>query len=103
MKSEKTRRRYRVRFQQQLELLFVFYWILWALFWIKNYFKTKDAIESYHDVPFTRESHGNDSDKTYLRNRKRYAWTKYINKKLDYKERIKKARRKKDQILDKSK
>mgnify|MGYP001331544761 FL=1 len=101
MKNEKIKRQSRVRVQQQLELLFVFYWIFCVFFWLVNYFKTRDSIESYYDIPLIREAHTNDSDKDYLKNRKRYAWIKFINKAPDYKERIRKARRKKDQMLDK--
>jgi hypothetical protein len=101
MKSEKTKRQAQIRMQQQLELLFIFYWLLWVSFWLINYLKTRDAIESFYIVPFEREIRVNDSAKTYLQSRKRYAWKKYVNKELDYKERVKKASRKRDQSLDK--
>ena len=103
MKDEKTKRHSRIKFQQRLELLFIFYWVLCIIFWIIKYIKIRDAKESCFDNPFQREIQNNDSNATYLQTRKRYAWVKYINRELDYKERIKRANRKKNQTFDKDK
>ena len=91
--SEKTKRHETIHFQQQLELGFALQWAIYAFSYLYHLVKLRDPREAYYDISFERESYGNESYKNYLKNRKRYAWIKYIGRDYDYKERIKRARR----------
>ena len=91
--SEQTKRHETIHFQQQLELGFALQWTIYAFSYLYHLVKLKDSREAYYDISFEREAYGNEADKNYLENRKRYAWVKYIGRKHDYKERIKRARR----------
>ena len=91
--SEKTKRHECIHFQQQLELAFVGQFILYGLSYLYHLIKLRDPREAYYSICFEREAGGNESDKNYLKNRKRYAWIKYIGREYDYKERIKRAGR----------
>lgn len=67
-----------IHFQQQLELLFVFQWLLYGLFWLAGLIRYRDGAKAYYESPFEREAYANDKDEDYLHNRRRYAWVKYI-------------------------
>jgi hypothetical protein len=76
--SEETRRHETIHFQQQLELLFIFHWILYISFWIIGLFIFKSGKEAYKESPFEREARHNEHEEDYLKNRTRYSWIKYI-------------------------
>ena len=66
-----------IHFQQQLELLFVFQWILYGVFWLRGFIMYRDASLAYYRNPFEQEAYDNESNSNYLQNRKRYSWIKY--------------------------
>lgn len=72
-----TKRHETIHFQQQLELLFVFQWILYGLFWVHGYARYRDAKLAYYRNPFEQEAYHNDQNAQYLGTRKRYNWIKY--------------------------
>ena len=72
-----TRRHETIHFQQQLELLFVFQWILYAFFWLVGLVKYKSGKEAYYKNPFEQEAYNNAPVTNYLQDRKRYSWWKY--------------------------
>lgn len=76
--AEKTVRHETIHFQQQLELLFVGQWLLYGLFWLVGLVRYRDGSKAYYESPFEREAYQNDKDEDYLKNRKRYAWVRYI-------------------------
>jgi hypothetical protein len=59
----------KIHFYQQLELLFVFQWILYGIFHL---------IYGYDKNPFEREAYENEKDKNYLGERFPLSWVKYI-------------------------
>jgi len=75
--SEETRRHETIHFQQQLELLFVFQWILYGVFWVIGLIKYKSGKEAYYNNLFEQEAYTNEGDPNYLKRRKRYSWWKY--------------------------
>jgi hypothetical protein len=92
--SPVTRRHETIHFQQQLELAFVGFYILYALSWLHGLWKYRDSAVAYREIIFERESYSNDYIEDYLENRPRYAWIKHWgDNKDDYKERIKRTRR----------
>ena len=77
--SEKTKRHETIHFQQQLECLFVFQWILYGFHYLVLFVKYKgDGKKAYHNICFEREAYEHDKEHLYLENRKRYNWIKYI-------------------------
>ena len=75
--SETTKRHETIHFQQQLELLFVFQWILYGLFWVVGFIKYRDGKKAYYQNLFEQEAYDNEGDVNYLSNRKRYSWWSY--------------------------
>lgn len=78
--SEKTKRHETIHFQQQLECLFVFHWILYGLSWLAGYIRHGNGRDAYYNCVYEREAYDNDQDETYLETRPRYAWIKYIGR-----------------------
>ncbi len=76
--SEKTKRHETIHFQQQIELLFVFQWVLYVLFWLINLIRFRDGAVAYREIPFEREAYRNEHDEKYLQVRKRFAWLHHV-------------------------
>ena len=75
--SERTKRHETIHYQQQLEMLFVFQWIMYGAFWLRGYWKYRNGKQAYYQCPFEQEAYGNQDDIEYFEFRKRYAWLKY--------------------------
>ena len=75
--SDRTKRHETIHFQQQLELLFVFQWVLYILFWLRGYIKYRNGKVAYIKNPFEQEAYINQHKADYLSTRKRYSWWKY--------------------------
>jgi len=76
--SESTKRHETIHFWQQIELLFVFQWILYALFYIIGRFTQGSWRMAYYSNPFEVEAYENEDDEAYLENRKWWSWVKYL-------------------------
>ncbi len=76
--TPRLRRHETIHFQQQLELLFVGFYILYLFFWLLGLLKYRSGDIAYYEIPFEREAHENHFTEGYLKNRKRYSWIKYI-------------------------
>jgi len=76
--SGSLRRHELIHWKQQLELLFVFQWILYISFWLVLWVYHKDRVKAYRLNPFELESYENQSDKLYLKMRRTFAWRHYI-------------------------
>jgi hypothetical protein len=79
--SEVTKRHETIHFQQQLELLFLPFYVLYGFFWLVGYAKTRNGQDAYHFIAFEKEANAGEVSETYLENRKRYSWIKYIGNK----------------------
>lgn len=58
----------RIHMRQQVELLVVFFYLLYFFEWL---------CKSYEDISFEREAYENESDIDYLKKRKMFAWVNY--------------------------
>lgn len=67
-----------IHWQQQLEMLLIFFYIWYVIEFI---IKTITTIDAYRSLSHEREAYNNDDNLEYLKTRKLYAWLKYINKK----------------------
>lgn len=64
---------------------------LWALLFVPLFFwwygieylyrlcQYRDTKNAYRNISFEREAYANEKDLTYLTNRRRFAWTKYLH------------------------
>ena len=59
----------KIHFAQQKELLIVFFYILYAVFYL---------FYGYRNMPFEKEAYNNDDNLNYLNNRKLFSWFKYL-------------------------
>ena len=75
--SKTCRRHETIHFQQQLELLFLFQWLLYGVFWIFGFIKYHDAAKAYRQNPFEQEAYTNQRKIKYLERRKRWCWKNY--------------------------
>ena len=77
--SEQDRRHEIIHYYQQLEMLFVFQWVMYALFYIIGRLRFGSWEDAYYNNPFEKEAYSKQSDKNYLKNRRFYALTKHIS------------------------
>ena len=76
--SERTKNHETIHYRQQLEMLFVFQWVLYGLFHIVGLVRYRSGQDAYYENPFEREAYNNDTNLNYLDSRKPYAWIKYV-------------------------
>jgi hypothetical protein len=89
-----TKRHETIHFQQQLELLFLPFYLLYILAWFHGLWKYRNAVTAYRESVFEREAFSNDCTEGYLETRSRYAWVKHWSDDKDsYKERVKRVLR----------
>lgn len=68
----------KIHWQQQLELLIIFFYLWYIIEWfIKLFINSPNA---YYTISFEREAYGNDENLKYLETRKKFAWFKHIIK-----------------------
>lgn len=82
--SERTIVHESIHAKQQLEMLFVLFYLWYAIEYclIRLLHKTQNC--AYHDVSFEEEAYANDDNKAYLSTRKHYAWLKYVKFKSNH-------------------
>lgn len=68
-----------IHFFQQLEMLFVFHWILYAYFYALGYYRSGKTRSAYLSNPFELEAYDNQDKKDYMKNRGWFSWTKYLS------------------------
>lgn len=73
---KKTIRHESIHWEQQKELLGIFFYLLYFLEWIVKIFVY--GKKAYVNLAAEREAYGHDMDNSYLNRRKRYRWLKYI-------------------------
>lgn len=78
--SDTTKRHEAIHYKQQLELLFIFQWILYVFFWLYGLAKYRNGKEAYYEIPFEREAYYNEENVEYLKGRKLFSWILYIKK-----------------------
>ncbi len=63
---------------QQKELLVVFFYIFYTLEWLIRLLQYKNRYLAYRNLSFEREAYQNETDRTYLKNRKIWAFLNYL-------------------------
>jgi hypothetical protein len=77
--SERTKRHETIHYHQQLEMLFVLQWALYALFYVVGRLRYGSWKDAYFLNPFEQEAFDNQEDTNYLKERKLWSWTKYVS------------------------
>ena len=68
----------RIHTQQQKELLFIPFYILYILEWLFRLIQYRNQHEAYMNISFEREAYKYGHDLTYLSQRKPYSWIKFM-------------------------
>jgi len=68
----------RIHTAQMLEMLIVFFYLWYVVEWVVKIFTPG---RSYYRISFEREAYRHMNDLKYLKNRKHFAWMKYIRQK----------------------
>ena len=69
----------KIHIRQQLELLVIFFYILYIAEYYYHFFRLKNAHSAYHAISFEREAYSMEHDLNYLKKRKFWAFKKYFN------------------------
>jgi len=67
----------KIHFMQQLELLFIFHWLLYGLFYFAARLAGHTHEKAYRSNPFEREAYDEENNLNYLNDRPGYSWMRY--------------------------
>jgi hypothetical protein len=68
----------KIHFLQQVEMLFVFHWLLYLFFYFLSRSRGHNHYSAYRHNPFEIEAYDNEHDLNYLTSRKTFAWVRSI-------------------------
>jgi hypothetical protein len=68
----------RIHLKQQLELLWVFFFIWYFLEYLIGLFRYKNHSKAYINISFEQEAYMNETNLEYLKERKMYSFLKYF-------------------------
>lgn len=67
----------KIHLRQQLEMLLIFFYVLYLGHYLYNLFKYRQHHEAYMNICFEREAYAHEWDLNYLRDRKFWAFLRY--------------------------
>ena len=76
--SDTTRCHESIHWEQYKECLILGFIVLYVFFYLINLLKRQSGSEAYHNIPFEVEAYENESEVSYLNNRRHFAWVKNI-------------------------
>lgn len=68
----------KIHIRQQLELLIIFFYILYMVEYYYHFFRLKNAYQAYKSISFEREAYAMENDLNYLKKRKFWSFTKFM-------------------------
>ncbi len=68
-----------IHFWQQLELLFIFHWVLYIIFYLAGRLSGKNHHTAYMNIPFEKEAYAFEKNYHYVSKRKVFAWLRFIH------------------------
>ena len=71
----------KIHLKQMQEMLWIPYYLWYCIEYICIRLFHKKQGDAYHDVSFEEEAYNNEWDFEYTKNRKHYAWLKYLKPK----------------------
>lgn len=72
----------KIHFWQQVEMLFIFHWVFYALFYLAGRLGGQCHYIAYRYNPFELEAYNHDPETDYLRRRPPFAWVRYVPESL---------------------
>jgi len=63
---------------QQRELLFVCFYLLYFIEWLIRLVQFRDSHTAYRNISFEREAYKNMRNKNYSKQRRIFAWSRYL-------------------------
>lgn len=63
---------------QQVEMLWVFFYLWYGLEWLVKLLKYRSTTVAYYNISFEREAYANEADLLYRRHRRHFAWWRYL-------------------------
>lgn len=70
----------KIHFLQQVEMLFIFHWFFYGVFYLISRAKGHGHYVAYRYNPFEMEAYANEHDVDYLKKRRFFAWASYVRK-----------------------
>lgn len=77
--SERTLNHELIHTAQIKELLYIFFYLWYAIEWIVRLIQYRDRLSAYYNISFEREAYSNQYDLSYLKYRKKYEFRKYLS------------------------
>ncbi len=68
----------RIHTRQQLEMLFVFFYVWYLAEWLIKICLYRNRIKAYRNISFEREAYKHMNNLNYLKHRKHFAWMKHL-------------------------
>lgn len=68
----------KIHLKQQLELGIAFFYLFYGLEWLIKLLKYKNSYITYENLSFEREAYQNEHNLDYIKNRKKWAFIKYM-------------------------
>lgn len=75
--SEELIRHERIHFRQQMEMLWIGFFLWYFLEFFLRWLKTKNRMTAYRNISFEREAYREEANLHYLSARKPFAWFKH--------------------------
>lgn len=75
--DEQTLNHEKIHLAQQRELWLVGFYLLYAFYWLRARLLGMSSHDAYMAIPFEVEAYAQQHDMDYLKNRERFAWSKY--------------------------
>lgn len=72
----------KIHFWQQVEMLFIFHWVLYAFFYLLARANGQCHYIAYRYNPFELEAFNHDPEENYLKTRRPFAWVRYVRESL---------------------
>lgn len=63
---------------QQIEMLFLFFYIWYVFEWVIKSITYKSFIKGYRNISFEREAYDNDNNLNYKKERRLFSWIHYL-------------------------
>ena len=77
--SERTLNHELIHTAQIKELLYIFFYLWYAIEWIVRLIQYRDRLSAYYNISFEREAYSNQNNLGYLKCRKKYRNLKYLS------------------------
>lgn len=71
----------RIHLRQQVEMLFILFYLWYGIEYLVRAIIYKDFKDAYYNISFEQEAYLRQYDEAYLKKRKPYAWIKLLPKK----------------------